>query len=90
MFISFLLAAVVFAVEDSGGCTFVRPIRLGDSMINNQDDDGRIRTYWIPEPGDDDPLAGAIRLPQGGDWFNCMASDVEALSELVAATGNGN
>lgn len=63
---------------------------LGDSMVNNQDEDGRIRTYWIPEPGDDDPLAGAIRLPQGGDWFNCMASDVEALSELVSATENGN
>ena len=63
---------------------------LGDSMVNNQDEDGRIRTYWIPEPGDDDPLAGAIRLPLGGDWFNCMASDVEALSELVSATENGN
>ena len=21
---------------------------LGDSMVNNQDDNGRIRTYWIP------------------------------------------
>ena len=60
---------------------------LGDSMVNNQDDNGRIRTYWIPETGDTDPLAGAVRLPQGGDWFNCMAADVEALTELVAATG---
>ena len=63
---------------------------LGDSMVNNQDDNGRIRTYWIPEPGDDDPLAGAIRLPLGGDWFNCMASDVEALAELVSATASND
>ena len=55
---------------------------LGDSMVNNQDDSGRIRTYWIPEPGDDDPLAGAIRLPYGGDWYNCMAADVTALMQL--------
>ena len=63
---------------------------LGDSMVNNQDDNGRIRTYWIPEPGDDDPLAGAIRLPLGGDRFNCMASDVEALAELVSATASND
>ena len=55
---------------------------LGDSMVNNQDDSGRIRTYWIPEPGDDDPLAGAVRLPRGGDWFNCMYADAVALHLL--------
>ena len=55
---------------------------LGDSMVNNQDDSGRIRTYWIPEPGDDDPLAGAVRLPRGGDWFNCMYADAVALPLL--------
>jgi len=59
---------------------------LGDSMVNNQDDSGRIRTYWIPEPGDDDPLAGAIRLPYGGDWYNCMAADVTALMMLDDAS----
>ena len=55
---------------------------LGDSTVNNQDASGRIRTYWIPEAGDDDPLAGAIRLPYGGDWYNCMAADVTALAML--------
>lgn len=55
---------------------------LGDSTVNNQDPSGRIRTYWIPEAGDADPLAGAIRLPYGGDWYNCMASDVTALTML--------
>ena len=56
---------------------------LGDSMVNNQDDSGRIRTYWIPEAGDDDPLAGAIRLPHGGDWYNCMAADAQAIALLM-------
>ncbi len=56
---------------------------LGDSTVNNQDASGRIRTYWIPEAGDDDPLAGAIRLPHGGDWYNCMAADVTALALLA-------
>ena len=55
---------------------------LGDSTVNNQDASGRIRTYWIPETGDDDPLAGAIRLPHGGDWYCCMAADVVALTQL--------
>ena len=59
---------------------------LGDSTVNNQDVSGRIRTYWIPEAGDDDPLAGAIRLPHGGDWYNCMAADVMALTALSAVT----
>ena len=56
---------------------------LGDSTVNNQDASGRIRTYWIPEPGDDDPLAGAIRLPHGGDWYCCIAADVTALTMLA-------
>lgn len=61
---------------------------LGDSMVNNQDGNGRIRTYWIPEPGDeDDPLGDAIRVPLGGDWFNCMAADMQALKLLVETTG---
>ena len=55
---------------------------LGDSTVNNQDASGRIRTYWIPEAGDDDPLAGTVRLPYGGDWYNCMAADISALSML--------
>ena len=56
---------------------------LGHAIVNNQDDNGRIRTYWIPEAEDrDDPLAGAIRLPLGGDWYNCMASDALALDLL--------
>ena len=55
---------------------------LGDSTVNNQDASGRIRTYWIPEAGDDDPLAGTVRLPYGGDWYNCMAADVSALTML--------
>lgn len=56
---------------------------LGASMVNNQDENGRIRTYWIPEPGDaDDPTADAIRVPLGGDWFNCMTSDLQALELL--------
>ena len=55
---------------------------LGDSTVNNQDASGRIRTYWIPEAGDDDPLAGTIRLPYGGDWYNCMAADISALTML--------
>ena len=60
---------------------------LGDSMLRNQDPSGRIRTYWIPEPGDVSPLAGAIRVPLGGDWFNCMVADVQALGELAIACG---
>ena len=60
---------------------------LGDSTVNNQDDSGRIRTYWIPEAGDNDPLAGAIRLPHGGDWYNCMAADVAALTLLMGYEG---
>lgn len=56
---------------------------LGDSMLRNQDPSGRIRTYWIPEPGDGSPLEGAIRLPLGGDWFNCMVADAQALGELA-------
>ncbi len=57
---------------------------LGDSMLNNQDANGRIRTYWIPEAEDaDEPLAGAIRLPLGGDWYNCMVADAVALSLLA-------
>lgn len=60
---------------------------LGDSIVNNQDVSGRIRTYWIPEVGDDDPLAGAIRLPHGGDWYNCMAADVKALALLAEFDG---
>ena len=56
---------------------------LGDSTVNNQDASGRIRTYWIPEAGDDDPLAGAVRLPYGGDWYNCMAADALALDQLI-------
>ena len=59
---------------------------LGDSMVRNQDASGRIRTYWIPEPGDGSDLAGAIRLPLGGDWFNCMFADAEVLGELAKAT----
>ena len=55
---------------------------LGGSIIGNQDPSGRIRTYWIPEPGDSGPLAGAIRLPRGGDWYNCMMADVVALDRL--------
>ena len=58
---------------------------LGDSMVRNQDVSGRIRTYWIPEPGDGSDLAGAIRLPLGGDWFNCMFADAEALGELAGS-----
>jgi maltose/maltodextrin transport system substrate-binding protein len=56
---------------------------LGSSMVNNQDGSGRIRTYWIPEPGEDDPLSGAVRLPRGGDWFNCMYADAVALRLLA-------
>ena len=59
---------------------------LAASLVNNQDDSGRIRTYWIPEPGDDDPLAGAIALPHGGDWYNCMVADVSALMQLADRT----
>lgn len=26
---------------------------------------------------------GAVRLPLGGDWFNCMAADASVLRELM-------
>lgn len=59
---------------------------LGDAMVNNQDESGRIRTYWIPEAGDTgDPLAGVVPSPLGGDWYNCMAEDKQALAELAGA-----
>lgn len=58
---------------------------LGDSMVRNQDASGRLRTYWIPEPGDGSDFAGAVRLPLGGDWFNCMVADAEALGALADA-----
>jgi len=61
---------------------------LGDSMVNNQDENGRIRTYWIPEAGDaNDPDAGAARQPSGGDWFNCMECSAAALAQLDAFDG---
>ena len=56
---------------------------LADVMVNEQDADGRIRTYFIPEAQDDDPYAGAVCLPYGGDWYNCMVSDVIALGLLL-------
>lgn len=63
---------------------------LGDAMVNNQDESGRIRTYWIPEAGDTgDPLAGVVPSPLGGDWYNCMAEDMQALAELVGTFPNG-
>lgn len=63
---------------------------LGDAMVNNQDESGRIRTYWIPEAGDTgDPLAGVVPSPLGGDWYNCMAEDMRALAELVGTFPNG-
>ena len=52
------------------------------------DASGRIRTYRIPEPGDGDVLAGAIRLHLGGDWFNCMFAEAEVLGNLAAVTEN--
>ena len=58
---------------------------LGDSMVRNQDVSGRLRTYWIPESGDGSAFAGAVRLPRGGDWFNCMVADAEALGALADA-----
>ena len=62
-----------------------KALALGDAIVNNQDDNGRIRTYWIPETEDsDDLLAGTVGMPSGGDWFNCAVADAAAL-ELLSA-----
>ncbi len=58
---------------------------LGNSMVRNQNASGRLRTYWIPEPGDGSDFAGAVRLPLGGNWFNCMVADAMALGALADA-----
>lgn len=47
---------------------------LGDAITNIQEPNGRVRTFWVPDP-----------QPAGGDWLNCMAASAEALGELDAA-----
>ena len=86
---SALLIRTYLAIYKAEGRTLdlAKARALGDSMVRNQDASGRIRTYWIPEPGDGSDLAGAIRLPLGGDWFNCMFADAEALGELAGTAG---
>ena len=48
----------------------------------SSDDDAPEKDPTLIVAGDDDPLAGAIRLPFGGDWYNCMAADISALTML--------
>ena len=44
---------------------------LADSMVNIQDDDGRIPTFWFKD------------FQRTGDWMNCMSASAEALMAMA-------
>ena len=58
---------------------------LGDATVNMQEPSGRVRTYWVPEPGDGTPIGKIARQPAGGDWLGCLQADEWALG-LLAGT----
>ena len=56
---------------------------LGDATVNMQEPSGRVRTYWVPEPGDGTPIGKVARQPEGGDWLGCLQADEWALGLLA-------
>ena len=60
---------------------------LGDATVNMQEPNGRVRTYWVPEPVDGTPLGEIARQPEGGDWLGCLQADEWALGLLAEAAG---
>ena len=58
---------------------------LGDATVNMQEPSGRVRTYWVPEPGDGTPIGKVARQPRGGDWLGCLQADEWALGLLVSS-----
>ena len=56
---------------------------LGDATVNMQEPSGRVRTYWVPEPGDGTPIGAIARQPAGGDWLGCLQADEWALGLLA-------
>ena len=62
---------------------------LGDAMVNMQEPSGRVRTYWVPEPGDGTPIGKIAIQPAGGDWLGCLQADERALGLLDSSTCHG-
>ena len=56
---------------------------LGDATVNMQEPSGRVRTYWVPEPGDGTPIGAIASQPAGGDWLGCLQADEWALGLLA-------
>jgi len=56
---------------------------MGDATVNMQEPNGRVRTYWVPEPADGTPLGKVARQPAGGDWLGCLQADEWALGLLA-------
>ena len=56
---------------------------MGDATVNMQEPSGRVRTYWVPEPGDGTPIGRVARQPAGGDWLGCLQADEWALGLLA-------
>ena len=62
---------------------------LGDATVNMQEPSGRVRTYWVPEPGDGTPIGKIAIQPAGGDWLGCLQADERALGLLDSSTCHG-
>ena len=56
---------------------------LGDATVNMQEPNGRVRTYWVPEPVDGTPIGEVALQPAGGDWLGCLQADEWALGLLA-------
>ena len=56
---------------------------MGNATVNMQEPNGRVRTYWVPEPGDGTPIGKIARQPAGGDWLGCLQADEWALGLLA-------
>lgn len=59
---------------------------MGDATVNMQEPSGRVRTYWVPEPGDGTPIGKIALQPAGGDWLGCLQADEWALGLLDSCT----
>jgi len=55
---------------------------MGDATVNMQEPNGRVRTYWVPEPGDGTPIGKVALQPAGGDWLVCLQADERVLGLL--------
>ena len=59
---------------------------LGDATVNMQEPNGRVRTYWVPEPVDGTPIGEVALQPAGGDWLGCLQADEWALGLLAGVS----